>query len=115
MEQSGIMLLGWYLCQPVCRLRCIQPSDLERLKNQAKLSRCHTEYVSLFGILSHIVLGQPLSILPKRVERVSSISHAEELHSSSSISVDVSHSPEKSVLEPKFGPVTAEEVGSSKN
>jgi hypothetical protein len=69
----------------------------------------------LFGILSHIVLGQPLSVLPKRVEHTPFIPHAEQLQSSSTISADVSDSPEDSVSEPKFGPVTAEEVGLNKN
>ncbi|XP_021927131.1 death ligand signal enhancer-like isoform X1 [Zootermopsis nevadensis] len=107
---SGIMVLGWYLCQPVCRHQCIQPSELERLNSRARLSRCHTEYASLFGILSHFVLGQPLSILPKNAERALSIPHAEQLQSSSTVSADVSDSPDYSVSEPKFGPVTADEA-----
>lgn len=115
MKQSGIMVLGWYLCQPLCRRQRVQPSEPELLNNQTRWSRCHTDYVSLFGVLSHIVLGQPLSILPQRAEYVPCVLHAEQLQSSSTVSADVSDSPEDSVSEPKFGPVTAEEVGFNNN
>jgi hypothetical protein len=117
MKQSGVMILGWYLCQPVCRRRCAQSPELERLKSRAGLSHCHTEYASLFGALLRIVLAQPLSILPKRAAKhVSSpsVPHTVELQSSSTISVDSSDGPENSVSEPKFGPVTAEEVSLNK-
>jgi hypothetical protein len=112
LKQSGVMILGWYLCQPVCRRRT-QPPELERLKSQATLSR-HTEYVSLFGALSRIVLAQPLSILPKRIAKhvpSPSVSQAVQPQCSSTVSVDVSDGFEDSVSGPKFGPVTAEEVG----
>jgi hypothetical protein len=117
MKQSGVMILGWYLCHPVCRRRCPQPPELERLKSQARLSRCHTEYVSLFGALSRIVLAQPLSILPKRAAKhVSSpsVPQAVQLQSSSTISVDLLDGPENSISEPEFGPVTADGVGLNK-
>lgn len=120
LKQSGVVILGWYLCQPVCRRRRrAQPPELERLKSQARLSR-HTEYVSLFGALSRIVFAQPLSILPKRVAKhVSSplsppVPQTVQPQSSSTISVDVSDGFEDSISEPKFGPVTAEEVGLNK-
>jgi hypothetical protein len=86
------------------------------LKSQARLSH-HAEYVSLFGALSRIVLAQPLSILPKRVAKhvpSPSVPHAVQPQSFSTLSVDVSNGPEDSVSEPKFGPVTAEEVGLNK-
>lgn len=112
MKQSGVVILGWYLCHPVYRRQRAQPPELERLKSQARLSR-HTEYVSLLGALSRIVLAQPLSILPKRAaEHVSSpyVPQAVQPQSSSTISVDVSDGFEDFISEPKFGPVTAEEV-----
>jgi hypothetical protein len=114
------MILGWYLCQPVCRRRrrrCVRPPELERLKSRAGLSHCHTEHVSLFGALLRIVLAQPLSILPKRAAKhvpLLSVPQTVQAQSSSSISLDSSDGPENSVSEPKFGPVTAEEVGINK-
>ena len=120
------MVLGWYLGQPLCRHR-VHPSGV---KTQTQLSRCHTEYVSLFRSLSYIALAQPLSILPKRGDEhvpsplwpltssssssaaaSSSNPNALQLQPSSTISLDATDSPEASLSEPKFGPITAEEVG----
>jgi len=77
--------------------------------------------VSLFRILSYIAFAQPLSILPKRGDEYvpwslslpssSSNPDALQLQSSSTISLDATDSPEASVSETKFGPITAEEVG----
>jgi len=120
MKQSGVMVLGWYLCHPVCRHRRAQPPELEQLKSRARLPHQHTEYMSLFGILSSFALAQPLNILPKRVvehvplSRRLSVPRAVQ-QQSSTISVDVTDSTEDSASEqPKFGPITAEEVGLNK-
>jgi hypothetical protein len=117
---SGIVL-GWYLGQPLCHRHRhhhhVQPSER---KSQTQLSHCHTEYVSLFRILSYIAFAQPLSILPKRGDEYvpwslslpssSSNPDALQLQSSSTISLDATDSPEASVSETKFGPITAEEA-----
>jgi len=119
-EQSGIVL-GWYLGHPLCHRHRVQPSEI---KSQTQLSHCHTHCVSLFKILSYIAFAQPLSILPKRGDEhvpsplwslslPSSSSNPDALQRqpSSTISLDATDSPEASLSETKFGPITAEEVG----
>ncbi|PSN34216.1 hypothetical protein C0J52_13131 [Blattella germanica] len=71
---SGAMLAGWYVFQPVCRRRhrlCHRPlpPDLDRLVTQTGFSGCHTNYVSLSKLFSHIAVAQPLGILPKKSAR----------------------------------------------
>jgi hypothetical protein len=80
--------------------------------------------VGLFRTLSYIAFAQPLSILPKTGDEhvpsplwslslpsSSSNPDALQLHSSSTISLDATDSPEASLSDTKFGPITAEEVG----
>ena len=103
------MVLGWYLCHPVCRHRKIKP-DLERYRNQANISRCHTDYVSLFGLVSRIASAQPLSVLPKK-----SINHVPTKNSLLSdpfvmVSEDETDSFQEPETETPFGPITGEEV-----
>jgi len=85
--------------------------------------------VGLFRTLSYIAFAQPLSILPKTGDEhvpsplwslslpssssssSSSNPDAQQLQSSSTILLDATDSPEASLSETKFGPITAEEVG----
>lgn len=54
------MVLGWYLCQPICQRQRTQLPELQR----------RTEYVSLLSVLSRVVLAQPLGVLPQPVDAV---------------------------------------------
>ncbi|KAJ9593954.1 hypothetical protein L9F63_014595 [Diploptera punctata] len=108
--QSGVMVLGWYFCQPICRRRHTKPPDLDRFKNRANISRCHTEYISLLGLVSRIASAQPLSVLPNKTVAPKPIGHPVPSDPFVPLSADETDGCQSSESTTPFGPITGEQA-----
>ncbi|KAJ9577984.1 hypothetical protein L9F63_025151, partial [Diploptera punctata] len=106
---SGVMVLGWYFCQPICRRRLTKPPDLDRFKNRANISRCHTEYISLLGLVSRIASAQPLSVLPNKTVAPKPIGHPVPSDPFVPLSADETDGCQSSESTTPFGPITGEQ------